>query len=102
MLYEVITNDTEHVERIFIDGLEGVLTAVLTLIGITVMLFTLNWRLAALSLLPIPILMWSASWFTRTVHGYYHDIRKGSAELSGYLQDALSGIRETMGSYNFV
>lgn len=92
-----VNNDTEHVERIFIDGLEGVLTAVLTLIGITVMLFTLNWRLAALSLLPIPILMWSASWFTRTVHGYYHEIRKGSAELNGYLQDALSGIRETMG-----
>jgi ATP-binding cassette subfamily B protein/subfamily B ATP-binding cassette protein MsbA len=92
-----VTNDTEHVERIFIDGLEGALTASLTLIGITFMLFLLNWRLAALSLLPIPILMLSAGWFTRTVHGYYHEIRKGSAELSGYLQDALSGIRETMG-----
>jgi len=92
-----VTNDTEHVERIFIDGLEGALTAGLTLCGITVMLFALNWRLAALALLPIPILMLSASWFTRTVHGYYHDIRKASAELSGYLQDALSGIRETMG-----
>jgi len=31
------------------------------------------------------------------VHGYYHEIRKSSAELSGYLQDSLSGIRETMG-----
>ncbi len=92
-----VTNDTEHVERIFIDGLEGALTASLTLIGITIMLFTLNWRLAALSLLPIPILMLSAGWFTRTVHGYYQEIRKGSAELSAYLQDALSGIRETMG-----
>lgn len=92
-----VTNDTEHVERIFIDGLEGVMTATLTLIGITIMLFTLNWRLAALALLPIPVLMLSASWFTRTVHGYYHQIRKSSAELSGYLQDALSGIRETMG-----
>lgn len=92
-----VTNDTEHVERIFIDGVEGVLTASLTLAGITVMLFVLDWRLAALSLLPIPILMWSAGWFTRTVHGYYHHIRKDSAQLSGYLQDALSGIRETMG-----
>lgn len=92
-----VTNDTEHVERIFIDGLEGALTASLTLIGITVMLFILNWRLAALSMLPIPVLMVSASWFTRRVHGYYHEIRKGSADLSGYLQDALSGIRETMG-----
>lgn len=92
-----ITNDTEHVERIFIDGLEGAMTASLTLVGITVMLFALNWKLAALSLLPIPALMLSASWFTRTVHGYYHWIRKCSADLSGYLQDALSGIRETMG-----
>lgn len=92
-----VTNDTEHVERIFIDGLEGALTASLTLLGITVMLFTLNWKLALLSMLPIPLLILSASWFTRTVHGYYHQIRRGSAELSGYLQDALSGIRETMG-----
>jgi ATP-binding cassette subfamily B protein/subfamily B ATP-binding cassette protein MsbA len=61
------------------------------------MLFLLNWKLAAMSLLPIPLLMLSASWFTSRVHGYYHDIRKRSAELSGYLQDALSGIRETMG-----
>jgi ATP-binding cassette subfamily B protein/subfamily B ATP-binding cassette protein MsbA len=92
-----VTNDTEHVERIFIDGLEGALTASLTLIGITSMLFLLNWKLALLSLLPIPLLMVSASWFTKTVHGYYHHIRKGSGELSSYLQDALSGIRETMG-----
>ena len=92
-----VSNDTEHVERIFIDGLEGVVTASLTLIGITVMLFALNWELAALSLLPFPLLMLSASWFTTRIHGYYHEIRKSSAELSGYLQDALSGIRETMG-----
>lgn len=92
-----VTNDTEHVERIFIDGLEGTITAALTLIGITIMLFALNWKLAALSLLPIPLLMVSASWFTSKAHGYYRQIRKNSADLSGYLQDALSGIRETMG-----
>jgi ATP-binding cassette subfamily B protein/subfamily B ATP-binding cassette protein MsbA len=92
-----ITNDTEHVERIFIDGLEGAMTASLTLIGITIMLFTLNWKLALLALVPIPVLVLSAGRFTATVHGYYHHIRRGSAELSGYLQDALSGIRETMG-----
>ncbi|TKB64088.1 MAG: ABC transporter ATP-binding protein [Nitrospira sp.] len=92
-----VTNDTEHVERIFIDGLEGMLTASLTLIGITGLLFMLNWKLAALSLLPIPLLALSASWFTSRVHGYYRETRQSAAELNGYLQDALSGIRETMG-----
>ncbi len=92
-----VNNDTEHVERIFIDGVEGMLTATLTLIGITTMLFLLNWRLALLSLVPIPILMLSAVSFTRRVHRYYHAIRRSAAELNGYLQDALSGIRETIG-----
>lgn len=92
-----VTNDTEHVERIFIDGFEGMLTASLTLIGITGLLFMLNWKLAALSLLPIPLLALSASWFTSKVHGYYRETRQSAAELNGYLQDALSGIRETMG-----
>ncbi|MFM8551635.1 MAG: ABC transporter ATP-binding protein [Nitrospiraceae bacterium] len=92
-----VTNDTEHVERIFIDGLEGMLTASLTLTGITVMLFALNWKLALLSMLPVPILILSAMLFTRRVHGYYHQIRKHAADLNAYLQDALSGIRETMG-----
>lgn len=92
-----VTGDTEHVERIFIDGLEGLLTASLTLIGITTMLFLLNWKLALLALVPIPVLVLSATFFTRCIHGYYHDIRKHAAELNAYLQDALSGIRETMG-----
>ncbi|HEX9742923.1 MAG TPA: ABC transporter ATP-binding protein [Nitrospiraceae bacterium] len=92
-----VTNDTEHMERIFVDGLEGMLTATLTLAGITVMLFMLNWKLAVLSLLPIPILIISASAFTKRVHHYYHDVRRHAADLNAYLHDALSGIRETMG-----
>jgi ABC-type multidrug transport system fused ATPase/permease subunit len=92
-----VTSDTEHVERIFVDGLEGLLTALLTLAGITVMLFFLNWKLALLSMVPIPVLILSASWFTRRVHGYYHDIRQSGASLNAYLQDALSGIKETIG-----
>lgn len=92
-----VTSDTEHVERIFIDGIEGLLTASLTLIGITTMLFLLNWKLAVLALVPIPVLILSATFFTRRIHGYYHEIRRHAADLNAYLQDALSGIRETMG-----
>ena len=92
-----VVNDTEHVQRIFIDGFEGMLTATLTLVGITTILFLLNWKLALLVLLPIPILIVGGVFFTRRVHRYYHEIRQHAAELNGYLQDALSGIRETMG-----
>ncbi len=92
-----VLNDTEHMQRIFVDGLEGVITAGLTLIGIMGVLFWLNWKLALLALVPIPLLILGAMGFTKRVHGYYRDIRKGSAELNALLQDALAGIRETMG-----
>lgn len=92
-----VVNDTEHVQRIFIDGVEGMLTATLTLVGITTILFVLNWKMALLVLLPIPILVIGGIGFTRRVHRYYHEIRQRAAEASGYLQDVLSGIRETMG-----
>lgn len=92
-----VLNDTEHMQRIFVDGLEEIITAGLTLIGIMAVLFWLNWKLAALALLPIPILIVGAAAFTKRVHGHYREIRKGAAELNALLQDSLAGIRETMG-----
>lgn len=92
-----VLSDTEHMQRIFVDGLEGVITAGLTLLGIMGVLFWLNWKLALLALLPIPLLVVGAMQFTKRVHAHYREIRKGSAELNALLQDALAGIRETMG-----
>ena len=51
-----VNDDVNYVERIFIDGVEQVVTAALTLIGITGILFYLHWKLALLALLPIPLL----------------------------------------------
>lgn len=92
-----VLNDTEHMQRIFVDGLEEIITAALTLTGIMAVLFWLNWKLALLALVPIPVLVVGALLFTRRVHAYYRKIRKGSAELNALLQDCLAGIRETMG-----
>ena len=94
-----VSNDVENIERIFIDGLEALLMASLTLIGISIILFALNWKLAILALFPIPVLVLVAVRYTRTIHRFYHEIRRSIAALNAYLQDALSGIRETM-SFN--
>ena len=92
-----VLNDTEHMQRIFVDGLEEIITAGLTLIGIMIMLFMLNWKLASVGACADSSLGdWSgavyqaSSW---TLSG----IRKGAAELNALLQDMLAGIRETMG-----
>lgn len=94
-----VVNDVNNLERIFIDGVEALVMAGLTLLGIMTVLFYLNWRLALIALIPIPFLVLGASVFTTRVHKLYHLIRQQAAQLNALLQDSISGIRETM-SFN--
>jgi ABC-type multidrug transport system fused ATPase/permease subunit len=90
-----VNNDVDNLERIFIDGIEHLAVAALTLIGVAAMLFYINAHLALITLLPIPFLAIGATLFTRKIHRLYHVVRGRLAMLNAYLQDALSGIRET-------
>jgi ATP-binding cassette subfamily B protein/subfamily B ATP-binding cassette protein MsbA len=92
-------DDVFYVERIFIDGLEQVVTAILTLIGISVILFYIHWKLALVALFPIPFLAYGALTYTTKVHDQYHVVRKRAAKMNAKLQDSISGIRETI-SFN--
>jgi ABC-type multidrug transport system fused ATPase/permease subunit len=92
-------DDVNYVERIFIDGVEQVVTAILTLIGISVILFYMHWKLALVALLPIPFLAYGAWVYTSKAHDQYHVVRKRAAKMNAKLQDSISGIRETL-SFN--
>jgi ABC-type multidrug transport system fused ATPase/permease subunit len=89
-----VNNDVNNLERIIIDGAEAIVMACLTLVGISVMLFAIDWQMALLALVPIPILAFGAMFFTRKVHHLYHIVRQRMAQLNAQLQDNLSGIRE--------
>ena len=92
-------DEVNYVERIFIDGVEQVVTAALTLIGISVILFYMHWKLALVALLPIPFLIYGAWVYTEKAHSQYHVVRKRAASMNSKLQDSISGIRETL-SFN--
>lgn len=59
-----VTSDTSQVEEFFIDGLESLVTASLTLLCISVILLTINWRLLGLALVPIRSSCWP-TWSSR-------------------------------------
>lgn len=94
-----VNDDVNYVERIFIDGVEQALTAILILVGITIILFAMHWKLAALALLPIPLLVFGAWKYTIRAHSQYTVVRKSAGRMNSILQDTLSGIRETF-SFN--
>lgn len=90
-----VNDDVTYVERIFIDGIEQLVTAILTLIGITIIMFFLHWKLALASLLPLPLLILGAWKYTFKAHDLYHMVRERAAKMNGILQDTISGMKET-------
>jgi ABC-type multidrug transport system fused ATPase/permease subunit len=91
-----VNNDVNNMERVFIDGVEQLIVAGLTLAGVATMMFVLDWRLALLALMPIPFLVLGGVVYTGRVHRLYTIIRQKLAAMNAQLQDNISGIREIL------
>ncbi|MFA5645272.1 MAG: ABC transporter ATP-binding protein [Candidatus Ratteibacteria bacterium] len=89
-----ITNDVLAVERVLVDGVDTIIIASMTLIGIAVILFKINMRLAFVTMIPIPLLGFLAWIVTIRSHTVYREVRQKMGEMSALIQDGISGIRE--------
>lgn len=89
-----VINDTDLFEQLIAHAVPDVLVNVITLIAISVVLFQLNWILALLSLVPIPLVVLSLRLYARYVRPRFVERQKVLGELNAILNDNLSGIRE--------
>ena len=74
--------------------LRTTLVNVLTLIGISAVLISLNWQLLLLSLVPIPLIVLGMRAFAKYVRPAFRVRQQELGELNAVLNDNLSGIRE--------
>jgi ABC-type multidrug transport system fused ATPase/permease subunit len=88
-----VLNDTRGVQRFVTDGLQRLVIHSLMVIGISVTLFTVNWRLAALALLPIPVVVFCARFFGRRFRRIFRSVRRKFAALSAIINERISGVR---------
>ncbi|MCR4406740.1 MAG: ABC transporter ATP-binding protein/permease [Anaerolineae bacterium] len=88
-----VTNDVNALEQFVTHG--SALTAVdlLRLVGSAFVLLLLDWRLALLVLLPVPVLAVSLRYFNTRVRPIYRRVRDRLGDVNARLQDNLSGIR---------
>src|SRR5438552_2814550 len=89
-----VLEDVNSVERVLIDGTEQGSTAILGIIGVTAIMFATNPMLAAVALIPIPILSGGALWYTMTAHRRYRAQREASSAMNALLMDNLQGVRQ--------
>ncbi len=88
-----LTNDVEALDQLVEDGMATLFQSGLTLIGVIVILLVLDWHLALLTFLALPLLAAGGLAFRIASADAYRLTREKIASITGYLQETLSGIR---------
>jgi len=88
-----VTSDIEAIQAFITTALLGILTSVLTLLGIVGVMFYLNWRFTLISLSIAPVLFLVVYFFTRRIKKASRDVRKKESELVSIVEEVFSSIR---------
>jgi len=88
-----VVNDTATFENLVAHALPEVTTNILTIIGVVIILFTMNPLLALLVCIPIPFIA-AVSAIPRLMRKNFRKAQAKLAELNAMLQDNFSGIKE--------
>ncbi len=88
-----VVEDVQSVERAILDGTEQGVIAVLTLFGVTTMMFVQEPRLAFLVFLPLPILAVMAFRYSKASKRNWRLVREASGDLNSVLVEDIQGNR---------
>jgi ATP-binding cassette subfamily B protein len=87
-----LTNDVQNMHEMFTSVIVTLFNDAIRIIGILVLLYWLNWRLALVMSLLVPVIFVATIWFSKLARDVYRDIRTNIARINSYLQEAVSGI----------
>jgi ATP-binding cassette subfamily B multidrug efflux pump len=87
-----LTNDVETLNEMFTSGVVAILLDVLTLTGIVGVLLWLNWKLALITFVVLPLLYVAAHFFRIKARDSYRNVRVRLASLNTFLQENVTGM----------
>lgn len=88
-----VTSDVSRLQNFIVFGLQDTLIQILTVIFIAVIVLAMNWKLAAIALLPMPVVGLGTALFARRIHKVYHRIWRRISEVNAILGDTIPGVR---------
>lgn len=87
------TNDVESIQRFFYFGLRMGFTGSLTFVLSLSLMCTIDWELALLALLPMPIMIAVTRWVGRKVRHGFRRVQEQFGAMSTQIQENLAGMR---------
>ncbi len=87
-----VTNDIEVLNEMFSSGIVMVFSDVFTIIGILAFMFSMDWRLALISLSVLPLLFYGTFLFRRKAREAYREVRLYIARINTFMQEHITGM----------
>ena len=88
-----LTSDVEQIRTFAGSGVVQLAAAAVMFVGTTMLLFSLNWRLALIALAIIPVIVVLLLRFVRRIGPLFRGVQQTLGRLNSILQEDLAGIR---------
>ena len=88
-----LTSDIDAIAELLVGGFDGLVSAVLTMVGVGILLLALDLKLGAVCLICFPVLMLLVRWFSRSSGKTYRRVREASALVIVHFVETMTGIR---------
>ena len=93
VLMSRITSDLFEITELAHHGPENVVICMLTIVGSIVMMFTIEWRLALVIAVTLPLCLWFTLSQRKRMKEANVEVKKKTAEISAAIESSISGIR---------
>jgi ABC-type multidrug transport system fused ATPase/permease subunit len=93
VLISRMTNDVEALNQLVTDGVVTMFSSTLTLVGVIIIMLLLDFQLALVTFITLPLLAITSVAFRIVSAGTYRATRERIAAVTSYLQETLSGVR---------
>ncbi|SFF87146.1 ATP-binding cassette, subfamily B [Halopelagius inordinatus] len=91
-MMSILSNDVNRLERFLNDGMNSAFRLGVMVVGIAGILFWLNWQLAIVALLPMPLIALFTYFFIKTIQPKYAEVRSSVGRVNSRLENNLGGI----------
>ncbi|HEU5012011.1 MAG TPA: ABC transporter ATP-binding protein [Roseiflexaceae bacterium] len=90
-----LTNDVDALNQFLSQGMVALLGDSTRLIFIVAAMLLLNWRLALISLMVLPVMAVATAFFQRAMRLAFRQVRQSLARINAYLNEQITGILVT-------
>ena len=87
-----VTTDVDVLNDMFTSGIVSIFGDIFTLLGIMIVLVTMDWRLAVVAFAVLPLIALVTQWFRQNVRESYRTVRTWVARINAFLQEHITGM----------